>query len=79
MKAYALTTYDNPYDPIEDTAKWQAFDVSHGYHTAERLAKLSSSSSSLMPAEDSRSTKYAIDIMIRLFGSDVYKVLVFEE
>ena len=34
---YAITTYDNPYDPIEDFKKWYYYDLNHGYCSCNLL------------------------------------------
>lgn len=30
---FALTTFDNPYDPFEQFTQWFMFDEEKGYHT----------------------------------------------
>lgn len=36
----ALSTSDNPYDPIKDYDRWAAYDHQKGYNTAEYLARI---------------------------------------
>ena len=38
--AVALTTIDNPYDPITDFDNWYLYDEQKGYHTSSYLARL---------------------------------------
>lgn len=35
-----LTTFDNPYNPKTDYAKWQTWDNDNGYNTEEFIARL---------------------------------------
>ena len=35
-----ITTFDNPYHPIEEFDKWYAFDLNHGYDTLGYIARL---------------------------------------
>lgn len=34
---FALTTFDNPYDPFEQFTQWFMFDEEKGYHTTAFL------------------------------------------
>ena len=36
----ALSTKDNPYSPVEDYAKWDAWDRASGYYTAAYLDRI---------------------------------------
>lgn len=40
MEKYRLTTTDNPYDPFLNWDEWYFYDLSKGYNTCERLARL---------------------------------------
>ena len=37
---FALTTFDNPYDPFEQFTQWFMFDEEKGYHTTAYLGKV---------------------------------------
>lgn len=41
MVNYRVTTVDNPYDPWTQWDDWYFYDLSKGYSTCERLARLS--------------------------------------
>ena len=78
----ALTTVDNPYDPIEDYDNWRAFDYQHGYCCDEFVARcLRTSSDFLSPASSPhKSTKftgsppqYANQLVPSRMGSTVVK------
>lgn len=36
----ALSTSDNPYNPLTDYDSWDAYDRQHGYNTPEYLARI---------------------------------------
>lgn len=36
----ALSTSDNPYDPLTDYDRWQAYDHQKGYNSSEYLARI---------------------------------------
>jgi hypothetical protein len=38
--AVALTTEDNPFNPITDFDRWKAFDEQSGYFSSQYLARL---------------------------------------
>ena len=57
----ALSTIDNPFNPIDDYDQWLSYDVSHGYNTSNWLANLAKTSD-LLPNQDSmREIEEAID------------------
>ena len=37
-KQFALTTFDNPFDPFDNFSDWNDFDKEKGYNSCERLA-----------------------------------------
>ena len=37
---FALTTFDNPYDPFEQFTQWFMFDEEKGYHTTAYLGRI---------------------------------------
>jgi hypothetical protein len=54
MKAYAITTVDNPFNPLkeEEWNDWFSYDVKHGYNTCERLASITTLSDALTEEEN---------------------------
>lgn len=36
----AITTTDNPYNPLTDYERWEIFDHQQGYNTSEYLARV---------------------------------------
>jgi len=59
-----LTTSDNPYNPFTHFDEWNAWDISHGYHTCEYLARVVRESPDLSPAQIQESVDDAIDEII---------------
>ena len=51
MRAVALTTSDNPYNPFDDYAKWHSWDTLHGYNTPGYLARVARTSGDLSEAD----------------------------
>lgn len=69
-----ITTVDNPYDPSEQFEEWFAFDESHGYHTCSLLDRVSNTSIIGLGDEyNLLELERAIDEIIRMNGSEVYK------
>lgn len=40
MRAVALTTVDNPWSPFDNFLEWYIFDVTRGYNSCGKLARL---------------------------------------
>lgn len=70
MKEMALTTSDNPYNPITQFDDWYLYDESKGYHSCSYLARIANTSSSLPDDVNDESISLAIDeiCMLNLIG-----------
>ena len=64
VKRVRITTEDNPYDPFTDWDQWYFFDISNGYNTCERLARLSKASTQLPDEANVDANELAIDQML---------------
>lgn len=73
-----LTTVDNPHSPFDDFAAWYTFDVSSGYNTSEFLARILVDSSELTEADHDRAVELAIDEIIKMNVTGVFKKVVQE-
>ena len=51
---FALTTFDNPYDPFEQFTQWFMFDEEKGYHTTAYLGRIARTSDQLSDEENYR-------------------------
>ena len=70
----AITTIDNPFNPITQFEDWNRFDTEQGYRTIELLARFSTISSQLSPADYELAAEDAIDDVIRVLGNFYKKV-----
>ena len=70
MSKCALTTFDNPFNPITDFDKWFMFDVSKGYNSCGYLGRIAKTSNALSDEENEAEIERAIDEIIQyvLFG-----------
>lgn len=69
----ALTTRDNPYDPIEQFVPWFMYDVEKGYNSCAYLARIAKTSDILSDEENDREVEHAIDEIVRLDPMNIYK------
>ena len=70
-----LTTFDNPFDPFDEFTQWFLFDVSKGYNTCSKLARIARSSPDFSTIEEKRETERAIDEIIDYDFLNIYKKL----
>ena len=66
MRRVALTTSDNPYNPITQFDAWRAFDEQAGYFTCEYLARITKSSDDLSPLDQAIAVEEAIDEIVEM-------------
>lgn len=57
---FALTTFDNPYDPFEQFTQWFMFDEEKGYHTTAYLGRIARTSDQLSDEENNKEVERAI-------------------
>ena len=50
-KQFALTTFDNPFDPFDNFSDWNDFDKEKGYNSCECLATFTKISDDLTQNE----------------------------
>lgn len=72
----ALTTIDNPFNPLDEFEKWFIFDtVVKGYNSCAYLARIAKTSDQLTDAENEDEIERAIDEIVR-FNPGMYKKIV---
>lgn len=70
---YALTTFDNPFDPFEQFTSWFLFDVEKGYNSCAYLARIARTSDQLSEEENNLEIERAIDEIIKYDEANIYK------
>lgn len=73
---YALTTFDNPFDPFNDFVNWLSFDNEKGYGTCQYLARIANISEMLSDEENNEEVGRAIDEIVALDLTNTYKKLI---
>lgn len=79
MKIYAITTFDNPFDPFTQFDSWYRFDEDKGYHSCAYLARIAKTSDQLSSAENEDEIERAIDEIIRYDPLGIYKKVSTED
>ena len=70
---YALTTFDNPFDPFEQFIPWFQFDEEKGYHSTSYLGRVARTSDQFTEAENYEEEGRAIDEIIENDFLKIYK------
>lgn len=78
VKAFYLTTVDNPFDPAEQFEDWYRFDMDHGYCTSELLMRIAIQSNQLTESENEHEIEVAIDKILAIDFLHQYKKVVKE-
>lgn len=77
-RAVAITTIDNPWDPIDNFDEWFAYDNSMGYGTCSYLARVAHTLDSLPDEVNDAEVERAIDEIIANDFMNIYKKVVHE-
>lgn len=75
MIVYALTTTDNPYNPIDQFDQWLTFDMEKNYNTCAYLDRIANTSSQLTDSENFEETKRAMQQIVRYDPLNLYKIV----
>ena len=80
MRAVAITTVDNPFNPINDFYNWFLFDVEKNYGTCSYLARIAKTSDILSEQDYDEEIERAIDEIVEteqeIGGFPQYKKVV---
>ena len=71
--SYALTTFDNPYNPFKQFDEWFLYDVEKGYNTCSYLARIARTSDEFTDEENNQEILRAIDEIVRYDFLNIYK------
>lgn len=74
----AITTIDNPFDPIDQFEDWFNFDTAKGYGTCSYLARVAKTADSLPDATNDAEIERAIDEIIANDFMHIYQKVVHE-
>lgn len=69
----AITTIDNPHDPIDEFDDWYNFDMDHHYNTYAHVAREAMTSSQFSDAENEAIIEAAIDNVIKYDFQNIYR------
>lgn len=72
----ALTTEDNPFDPIDDFTNWNIWDEDNGYFTNSYLARIARISPEMTNEEVEAEVERAIDEIVKLNLTGNYKKII---
>lgn len=72
-ETYALTTFDNPFDPFEQFENWFLFDAEKGYNTCAYLARIAKTSDQFSDEENNKEIEKAIDEIVKYDFMNIYK------
>ena len=75
-RTVAITTIDNPFDPIDQFREWFMFDTSNGYNTCAYLARVAKTSEMLPDETNDAETERAIDEIVKNDPLRIYKKVV---
>lgn len=70
---FALTTFDNPFNPFDQFVEWFLYDVEKGYDSCGYLARIAKTSDGLSDEENNKEVERAIDEIIKLDFMNIYK------
>ena len=65
MSRCALTTFDNPFNPITEFDKWFRFDEEQGYQSSAYLARIARTSNQMSDEENEAEVERAINEIIK--------------
>ena len=74
----ALTTKDNPFNPLDQFDDWYKFDIEKGYYSCSLLARMIKVSDDFTEKEIDEATEEAIDTIISIDFRNIYVKFVRE-
>lgn len=72
MKACALTTIDNPWNPFTNFRDWYNFDESHDYGCCSIVARLAITTEDMTDVEEAKEIERAINSFIEADPTGIY-------
>jgi hypothetical protein len=68
-----ITTFDNPYDPVEQFEQWYTYDLDKGYNSCAYLDRIARTSDQLSEEENDREIERAIDEIVKYDFMNIFK------
>ena len=78
MAKFALTTFDNPFNPFKEFEFWNAFDLRKGYNSSSLLGRIVITSSDLPEILQDEAIEEAIDLIVKENPLLIYRKMVNE-
>lgn len=78
MAICAITTEDNPFNPLTDFDNWYTYDETKGYHTSSILARMANLNSAMSEKDMENEIEDAVDKMIKWNFTGNYKKVTAE-
>ena len=73
MSICAITTKDNPFDPIDQFDSWYMFDVDKGYNSCAYLDRIARTSDQMSDEENEKEIERAIDEILKYDFQNIYR------
>lgn len=73
MAACAITTVDNPYNPLLQFDLWMKYDTEKGYNSCAYLDRIAITSDVMSTSEEEQEIERAIDEIIKLDPLNIYR------
>lgn len=73
MAACAITTVDNPYNPLTQFDLWIKYDLEKGYNSCAYLDRIAVTSDQMSSSEEEQEIERAIDEIIKLDPLNIYR------
>ena len=73
MAACAITTVDNPYNPLVQFDLWMKYDTEKGYNSCAYLDRIAITSDIMTTLEEEQEIERAIDEIIKLDPLNIYR------
>lgn len=70
----AITTIDNPYDPLDDFMNWFLYDSTHNYNTCGWLARFTNTTETFSSYENQLEIKHGIEELMKI-NPTFYKIV----
>lgn len=72
---YYLTTFDNPFDPVDQQDSWMLYDKLNNYDSNEKLASLAKTSDELIDNVNQEDMRMAILKIMALDPNNIYTMI----